>query len=204
LPCFTDGSTFISLESGRGAALAHRAVLTPRARVEPGGGTEELAMAKPVKAIPDGYHAITPNLIVRDAAKAIDFYKKAFGAEEAMRLPGPGGTIMHAELRIGGSVMMLADEMPASGCKGPEAYGGSPVSFYVYVENVDAAWKRALDAGAASKMPLADMFWGDRAGTLEDPFGHQWMLAQHVKDLAPDEIKKGQEAFFAEMMKKKQ
>src|SRR5437667_7972997 len=115
----------------------------------------------PVKAIPEGYSTITPSIIVRDARKAIDFYKMAFGAEEIMSMPGPGGKIMHAEIRIGNSRVMLADDMPEFGCKSPQALGGSPVSFYVYVENVDAAWKRAVDAGAKAGMPLSDMFWGD-------------------------------------------
>ena len=154
-------------------------------------------MAK-VKAIPEGYHTITPNLVVADAAKAIDFYKKAFGATEIARMPGPNGGIMHAELRIGDSVFMLGEEMPEMGAKGPKTLGGSPVSLYVYVENVDAAWDRAIKAGATTVMPLADMFWGDRAGWLEDPFGHKWALAQHVKDLTPEEMQKGQEAFFAQ------
>jgi PhnB protein len=156
-------------------------------------------MTTKVQAIPKGYHTITPNLVIRDAAKAIDFYKKAFGAEETVRMPGPGGKVMHAELKIGDSIVMLGDEMPEMGSKSPKAYGGSPVSFYVYVEKVDAAWKRAVDAGAKTVKPLADMFWGDRTGWLEDPFGHLWSLAQHVKDITPEEMKKGQEAFFKQM-----
>jgi PhnB protein len=112
---------------------------------------------------------------------------------------GPGGGVMHAELRIGDSVVMLGEEMPDMGAKSPRAYGGSPVSFYVYVENVDAAWQRAVDAGAQPVFPLADMFWGDRTGRLEDPFGHSWSLAQHVADLRPEEIQRGQEAFFAKL-----
>jgi PhnB protein len=152
-----------------------------------------------VKAIPKGYHTITPNIVVSEGAKAIDFYKKAFGAEELVRMPGPGGGIMHAELRIGDSVVMLGEEMPDMGAKSPKAYGGSPVGFYVYVENVDAAWERAVKAGAKPVMPLANMFWGDRTGRLEDPFGHNWSLAQHVEDLTPEEIKQGQEAFFAQL-----
>ena len=156
-------------------------------------------MATKVNAVPKGYHTVTPNIVVREAPKAIDFYKKALGAEEIMRLPGPDGKIMHAELRIGDSVVMLMEEKPEMGSKSPKAYGGSPVSFYVYVDKVDAAWKRAVDAGATPVMPLADMFWGDRTGRLEDPFGHSWSLAQHVKDLTPEEIEKGQEAFFAQM-----
>ncbi len=156
-------------------------------------------MPKQVKAIPEGYHTITPSIVVREAAKAIDFYKRAFGAEEKMRMPGPGGMIMHAELEIGDSAIMLTDEMPQMDSKSPKAYGGSPVGFYVYVQDVNAAWQRAVDAGAKPVMPLADMFWGDRMGRLEDPFGHSWSLAQHIKDLTPDEMRKGQEAFFARM-----
>ena len=159
-------------------------------------------MSKAVKAIPDGYHTLTPNMIVRDAAAAIAFYKKAFGAVENVRMPGPGGSIMHAELKLGDSVFMLSDEIPGTGTKSPTEYGSSPISFYVYVDNVDAAWKRALEAGAKPQMPLADMFWGDRVGALEDPFGHRWSLAQHLKDLTPDEIEKGQKAFLAQMPKK--
>jgi len=158
----------------------------------------------PVKAIPEGYSTITPSIIVRDARKAIDFYKKAFGAEEIMSMPGPGGKIMHAEIRIGSSRVMLADENPEWGCKSPATLNGSPVTFYVYVENVDAAWKRAVDAGAQVKMPLADMFWGDRCGKVDDPFGHGWNLAQHTKDLTPDQIKKGQEEFMKQMQQKRQ
>lgn len=160
-------------------------------------------MAGKVKSIPDGYHTITPNIVVQEASRAIDFYKKAFGAEEIMRMPGPGGKIMHAELRIGDSRLMLCDEMPEMGSKSPKTLGGSPGGFYVYVENVDAAWKRALDAGAKPKMPLEDMFWGDRAGWVEDPFGHTWTLAQHVADLTPEEIQKGQQEFFARMQNKR-
>ena len=156
-------------------------------------------MATQVKAIPKGYHTITPNLVIRDAAKAIDFYKKAFGAEQIVSMPGPGGKVMHAELRIGDSVVMLADEMPEMGSRSPATFGGSPVSFYVYLDKVDAAWKRAVDAGAKVVRPLTDMFWGDRTGLLEDPFGHRWSLAQHVKDVTPEEMKKGQEAFFKQM-----
>jgi PhnB protein len=158
-------------------------------------------MDKNVKAIPDGYHSITPNITVSDAAAALAFYQKAFGAEEISRMPGPGGKIMHAELRIGDSRLMLADEMPEMGNKGPKAIGGSPLSFYVYVNNVDVSWKRAVDAGAKVVMPLEDMFWGDRTGRLEDPFGYPWVLAQHIQDLTPAEIKSGQDAFMARVRK---
>jgi PhnB protein len=154
-------------------------------------------MAPKVKPIPEGYHTLTPSLVVQDGARALDFYQKAFGAKETARMPGPDGSIMHAEFRIGDSVLMLNDEMPEMASRSPKAYGGTPVKFYLYVENVDASWKRALDAGARETMPLQNMFWGDRMGCVEDPFGHQWLLAQHVADPTPEEIQKGQEAFFS-------
>jgi PhnB protein len=154
-------------------------------------------MAK-VPAVPKGYHTVTPSLFVAGAAKAIDFYKQALGAEELTRFEGPGGSIMHATIRIGDSFIMLADEMPDMGGRGPQTIGGTPVSFFVYRDEVDAAWKRAIDAGAKEVVPLADQFWGDRSGCVEDPFGHQWWLSQHVQDLTEDEIRKNAEAFFAQ------
>jgi uncharacterized glyoxalase superfamily protein PhnB len=159
-------------------------------------------MESEVKPVPDGSHTITANITVNDAKRALEFYQKAFGAEEVMRMPGPGGKVMHAEFRIGNSRVMIADEMPEMGNKGPSGYGGSPVSFYVYVNNVDAAWKRAVGAGAKALMPLENMFWGDRTGPLEDPFGYRWTLAQHVKDVTPSEMKAGHEAFTARMAAK--
>jgi PhnB protein len=156
-------------------------------------------MAKAAQPVPRGYHTVTPSLVVAGAAKAIDFYKKALGAEEVMRFPGPGGTIMHAEIRVGDSVVMLADEMPEQGGRGPKSYGGTPVSFFVYKDNVDAAWKRAVDAGGKEIMPLQDMFWGDRSGCFEDPFGHRWWLAQHIQDLTPEEIQRNAAEFFSQM-----
>ena len=156
-------------------------------------------MAKKAQAIPKGYHTVTPSLVVAGAAEAIDFYKKALGAEEIMRFPAPDGTIMHAELRIGDSVIMLGEEMPEQGGRSPKSYGGTPVSFFVYQENVDAALTRAVGAGAKPIMPLADQFWGDRSGCVEDPFGHQWWLAQHIEDLTPEELQKRAEAFFSQM-----
>ena len=156
-------------------------------------------MAAKAQAIPKGYHTVTPSLFVAGAARAIDFYKKALGAEELMRFAGPDGKIMHAELRIGDSIIMLADEMPDQGGRSPKSIGGTPVSFFVYGENVDAAWKRAVDAGAKPVVPLADQFWGDRTGCLEDPFGHQWWLAQHIQDLTPEELRKAGEAFLSQM-----
>lgn len=161
-------------------------------------------MAKKARPIPDGFHTVTPNLVVQDAAKAIDFYKKAFGAEERMRSPGPGGKgIMHAELKIGDSIVMLADEMPEMGCQSPKTLKGSPVGFFMYVADVDASFKRAVEAGAQAKMPVSDMFWGDRCGQVVDPFGHSWSMATHQEDLTPEEIGKRQAAFFAQASKKK-
>ena len=156
-------------------------------------------MAKNAPPVPKGYHTVTPSLFVAGAAKALEFYKKALGAEELMRFEGPDGKIMHAEFKVGDSIVMLADEMPDQGGRSPKSIGGTPVSFFLYGENVDAAWKRALDAGAKEIVPLADQFWGDRTGCLEDPFGHQWWLAQHVEDLTPEQIRKNAEAFFSQM-----
>jgi PhnB protein len=156
-------------------------------------------MAKKAQAIPQGYHTVTPSIVVAGASKAIDFYKRAFGAEEIMRFPGPDGTIMHAEIRIGDSIVMLGDEMPEQGGRSPKSIGGTPVSFFVYRDNVDEEWQRAVAAGAKEIMPLADQFWGDRTGCLEDPFGHKWWLAQHVQDLTPAELQKNAETFFSQM-----
>jgi PhnB protein len=156
-------------------------------------------MAKKAQAIPKGYHTVTPSIVVAGAARAIDFYKKALGAEEISRFPGPDGKIMHAEIRVGDSVIMLMDEMPDHGSRGPKSLGGTPVAFFFYGENVDAAWKRAVDAGAREVMPLTDQFWGDRTGCVEDPYGHRWWLAQHLEDLTQEELRKRGEAFFSQM-----
>jgi PhnB protein len=156
-------------------------------------------MAKSTQAIPAGHHSVTPSIMVAGAAKAIEFYKKALGAQELSRFPGPDGSIMHAEIRIGDSPIMLGDEMPEQGAKGPKAYGGTPVSFFLYQDNVDTAWKRAIDAGGKQIMPLADQFWGDRAGCFEDPFGHRWWLAQRIQDLSPEELKQAADQFFSQM-----
>ena len=151
-----------------------------------------------VKHVPPGYHTITPNLVVPDGVKAIDFYQRAFGAEELVRMPKPGGGVLHAELQIGDSIFMLGEEMPEMGTRSPAAFGGSPVGLYVYLENVDAAWDQAIKAGGEPVFPPADMFWGDRTCRLKDPFGHNWSLAQHVSDPTPEEMEKAQEAFFAQ------
>ena len=144
----------------------------------------------PVKPIPDGYHSVTPYLIVNGAAEAIDFYKRAFGATELMRLEMPGPKIGHAEIQIGNSRIMLADEFPEMDARGPQALGGSPVGLMIYVEDVDSRFKTALAAGAKELRPLQDQFYGDRSGTVVDPFGHKWTIATHKEDLSDEEIKR--------------
>lgn len=152
-----------------------------------------------IKAIPDGYHTLTPGFCVRDAAGAINFYKRAFGARERMRLMKPDGmTLAHAELRIGDSLFMLGEEDAAMGAQSAQTIGGSSVNFYVYVPNVDAAVQRALTAGAKPVMPVTDMFWGDRIGGVEDPYGQKWTLATHKEDVAPREMQKRAQAFYAQ------
>jgi uncharacterized glyoxalase superfamily protein PhnB len=160
-------------------------------------GKEE--MKNPIKAVPDGFHALTPHLVVKGASQAIEFYKKAFGAEEIRRMPGPDGkSIMHAELKIGDSRLFLVDEFPEMDCRGPQSIGGSPVTIHMYVDDVDAAFEEALSAGAQVRMPLADQFWGDRYGVLTDPFGHIWSIATHKEDLTQEEIGKHAQAAFSE------
>jgi PhnB protein len=148
----------------------------------------------PVKPIPDGHHNVTPYLVVDGAAKALDFYKQAFGAEETKRMDMGDGKLMHAEIRIGDSPIMLADENPHMGNKSPKSYNGSPVSLMLYVPDVDATFKRAISAGAKERMPVTDQFYGDRAGALVDPFGHTWTIATHKEDVSDAEMKRrGQE-----------
>lgn len=142
-----------------------------------------------VKPIPDGYHSVTPYLIIKNnAARAIDFYKKAFGAEEIVRMPAPDGTIGHAEIRIGDSMIMLADEMPEMGYKSPSSLGGTPVSLVIYVNDVDKIYKQAISAGGKEDRPLTNQFYGDRSGTLTDPFGHVWIIGTHIEDVTPEEM----------------
>ena len=141
-----------------------------------------------VKAIPDGYHSVTPYLIVKGASRAIDFYQKALGAQEIMRFPGPNNTVMHAELQIGDSRIMLADEGEGGPYRGPQTLGGTPVSLMVYVEDVDKTFNQALSAGAKEIRAVQDQFYGDRSGNLIDPFGHVWTIATHKEDLSMDEI----------------
>jgi PhnB protein len=141
-----------------------------------------------VKAIPDGYHTLTPYLVCQGAADAIAFYTKAFGATETARMPGPGGSVMHAELRIGTSMLMLSDENPERGALSPKTVGGSPVSVFMYTEDVDAVFNRAVQAGAQGVAPPTDMFWGDRFAQVVDPFGHTWAMATHKEDVSPEEM----------------
>jgi PhnB protein len=155
-------------------------------------------MSKQVSAIPEGCHSVTPYLIIQDAARALDFYKTAFGATEVCRMNGPDGQrVMHAEIKLGDSHIYLCDEFPNMGARSPKALGGSPVSIHLYTEDVDALHDRAVKAGATSKMPPANMFWGDRFAKLVDPFGHEWALATHVEDVTPEEMDKRAQAEFA-------
>lgn len=152
-----------------------------------------------VKPIPEGYSTVNPYIAVEDAAKAIEFYKRAFGAKERSRMPGPGGTIGHAELEIGDSVIMLSDPFPQSRVKSPKKLGGTTIGLMVYVEDVDEVVQQAVDAGAAITMPIENQFWGDRFGQVEDPFGHNWQIATHVEDVAPEEMAKRAEEAMASM-----
>ena len=154
-------------------------------------------MPHTVKPIPEGHRTVTPYLAIKNAAKALEFYKKAFDAREQYKLMVPDGRVGHAEIRLGDSIIMLSDEFPEYGGKAPEALGGSPVSLHLYVEDVDAFFKRALAAGAKERKPVMDQFYGDRSGQLEDPFGHLWWVATHKEDVAPDEMEKRMKAMFA-------
>jgi PhnB protein len=147
-------------------------------------------MTSSVRSIPEGYHSVTPYLAVDDAAAALEFYKQAFGARERMRMAAAGGKVGHAEIEIGGSCVMLADEYPDMGFRSPKAIGGTPVSLHLYVEDVDAVVRQAVAVGAKEVRPVKDQFYGDRTGTIEDPFGHTWHIATHKEDLSPDELKR--------------
>jgi PhnB protein len=153
-------------------------------------------MSTKVQPIPKDYEGATPYLIIKGAAKALDFYKKGFGAIEKMRMQGPAGTVGHAEIKIAGALIMLADEFPEMGAKSPQTIGGSPVSIMIYVEDVDSFVKRATTAGAKVVRPLENKFYGDRSCTLEDPFGHQWHFSTHIEDVPPDEMTKRAEALL--------
>jgi PhnB protein len=143
-----------------------------------------------VKAVPDGHHTVSPYLVVDNAAAALEFYTRAFQARELFRMPGPDGRIMHAELQIGDSIVMLSDEAPEMGARSPKAYNGSPVNVFLYLPDVDATFARATGAGATAQMPPTNMFWGDRFAQVVDPFGHGWQLATHVEDVPPEEMAK--------------
>jgi PhnB protein len=147
-------------------------------------------MTAEVRPVPEGYHTVTPYLIVHDAAGAIDFYKKAFGATELFRMSGPGGKIGHAEVKIGDSPVMLADEHPEMGARSPGSIGGSPISMLVYVEDVDTFFARAVAAGAKVVRPITNMFYGDRTGGLEDPYGYQWYISTHIEDVSMEELQR--------------
>ena len=147
-------------------------------------------MTTSVKPVPEGYHNVTPYLIVDGASGAIEFYKKVFGASELMRMAAPGGKVGHAEVLIGDSRIMLADEFPDMGARGPKAFGGSPVHLYLYVEDVDSVARQAVAAGAKEIRPVKDQFYGDRSGAFEDPYGHLWHISTHKQDVPPDELKR--------------
>lgn len=142
------------------------------------------------KPIPDGYHTVTPYLIVKGAAEAIEFYKRVFNASELFRVPGPNGALMHAEIKIGDSIIMLADEFPQMDALGPKSIGGSPVGLMLYLPNVDEVFHRAIAAGAKELRPLQNQFYGDRSGTVEDPFGHKWTISTHIEDVSSEEIER--------------
>ena len=149
--------------------------------------------------VPEGYSTLMPYLAVEDASAAIDFYQRAFGAKERARMAGPGGAIMHEELEIGDSVLMLSDPFPQASTKTPKELGGTSVNIMTYVEDTDAAYKQAIDAGATSLMEPDDMFWGDRFGSVQDPFGHSWTIATHIEDVAPEEMQKRSEEWASQM-----
>jgi PhnB protein len=155
-------------------------------------------MQEKVRPIPEGFHSLTPHLVCDGAAKAMDFYTQAFGAVDLGRMPGPGGKLMHGTMRIGDSVLMLVDDFPDFGSHSPLALKGSPVVIHLYVEDADAAFARAVQAGATAVMPLADMPWGDRYGVLVDPFGHKWSIASHQRDVSPEQMKADMDKMMAQ------
>jgi uncharacterized glyoxalase superfamily protein PhnB len=156
------------------------------------------AAKKRVAPIPAGYHSVTPHLVCRGAAKAIEFYKKAFGAKERLRMAAPDGSVAHAEITIGNSTVMLGDEQPQFGASAPETVGGTPVHIFIYTEDVDKLYAKAVAAGAKGDQPPTDMFWGDRYAKLSDPFGHKWSMATHIEDVSPKEMDKRTAAAFSQ------
>jgi PhnB protein len=153
-----------------------------------------------VKSIPEGFHSINPSIVCKGAARAIEYYKEVFHAQERVRMPGPGGAIMYAELAIGDSILMLSDEFPGMS-SAPPADAPNSINLFLYIDEVDTVFNRAVKAGAKVEMPLENQFWGDRYGKIRDPFGHRWGLAQHIEDVAPEEMKKRSEAFTAKLSK---
>lgn len=153
-------------------------------------------MAEKVRPVPEGYRTITPYLVVKGAAEALDFYAKAFGAEEVVRMPGPDGSVMHAEVKIGDSMLMLSGESPDCGQLGPVSRGGTTCTMMLYVEDCDASFKRAVDAGCTATQAPKDEMWGDRFAKVTDPFGHQWAFATHIEDVSPEEMQKRMAAMF--------
>ena len=157
-----------------------------------------------VKPVPQGYHTATPYLTIKNAARALDFYKKAFGAQEVARMDAPDGKVAHAEIKVGDSMIMIAEEMPGSGNRSPESLGGTTASIFLYVDNADAIFDRAVSAGAQVETALADMFWGDRYGRLKDPYGHSWGVATHKEDVAPAEMEKRMQEAMAKQAQRTQ
>jgi PhnB protein len=162
-------------------------------------------MAKNVKPVPDGYHTVTAYLVQKDTKRALEFYRKAFGAETMMTMPGPGGRVMHAEVKIGDSIVFMSDEMPewSPETKAPQTAGCVTSSIFLYVPDTDAVFKKSVDAGAKALQPPTDMFWGDRFGKVVDPFGHHWGIATHKEDVAPEEMKKRQKEWEKSMAQNK-
>ena len=156
-------------------------------------------MPNQVKPIPPGFHSVTPYLTLNNAARALEFYKRAFAAQEVMRMDGPGGKVAHAEIKIGDSIIMLGDEMPGAACTSPQTLGGTTSGIMLYVDNVDAVFSQAVSAGAQVESKPENMFWGDRYGRLKDPFGHSWSVATHIEDVAPAEMQKRMKEFAAKM-----
>lgn len=157
--------------------------------------------SKKIKAIPDGYHSITPYIVVEDTTEAIDFYKRAFDAKEISSNRLKDGKVIHAQIKVGDSFIMLSDEFPMGQCKSPKSIGGTPVMLHLFTENVDKLFNQAVSSGATVVMPVMNMFWGDRYGQIKDPFGHVWSIATHKEDLSPEEIQKKGEEAFSQMQK---
>jgi PhnB protein len=173
--------------------------MAAKKKKKPAPKTKKKAAKKKVGAIPKRYHSVTPFIVVHDASAALDWYAKAFGGKVLSRMPGPDGKIMHSEILIGDSVLVLTDEMPGMGVRSAKTMGGSPATLMLYTGDVDASFARATAAGAKVVMAVADQFWGDRYGQIEDPFGYRWAIATHTKDMTPKQLQVAQDEFFASM-----